>query len=522
VEQKQEEQDLFEKHKVRRKETLFSISRRYNVDMETIRKVNTEVDFTNLRKGTELRIPNDQWFVQNYPASSDEEKQIVSEDSDSLDIGIFVPEEGLCINDKGIGHSRPIRVALLMPFALDETDAVNIKEKVQGGDTIFSVRKDRIISRRSRIFVEFYEGVLLALDKLKKKNVNVDLFVYDISPDTEKVKLVLDSNPELKNVDMIIGPARSDDLPVVSEFAMKHKIKLIYPLSNVNPELKSNPYIFQINTPDTLVFDRMANEIVHQAGDYNILAIVPESDDEYADVFLEKLRKKVFLREFAHNKDIDYKEYKMIGKEDRTNLEALLDPQKKNYVVVPTNSEAAISKIVPTLAGIAEKQNININLFGMTEWLRAQSIDPEDMFTLNAQIFTFFAFDYDSNETRDFIQKYRNWYHTEPHAVSSYFQNSSSSSGYSRYGAWGYDVTYYFLSAVVRRGESFEYCTDPLDVNPVQFNFSFKRISNWGGFYNEGIFLLKFLPEFKVERVPVLSLQSVAPLEDKNNFLENF
>jgi LysM repeat protein/ABC-type branched-subunit amino acid transport system substrate-binding protein len=522
VEQKREEQDLFEKHKVRRKETLFSISRRYNVDMETIRKVNPAIDFTNLRRGTELKIPKDQWFIQNYPAFPKEEKQIVSEDSDSSGIGLFLPEEGLCVNDKGIGHSRPVKVALLMPFALDETETVNILQKVKDGDTIPTIRKDRIISRRSRIFAEFYEGVLLALDKLKKENVNVDLLVYDIAPDTEKVKFVLDSNPELKNVDMIIGPARSDDLSVVSEFAMKHEIKLIYPLSNVNPELNSNPYIFQINTPDTLVFDCMTNEIVRQAGDYNILAIVPEPDDEYADEFLERLRKKVFLKEFSQNKSINYKEYKMIGNEDRTNLGALLDPQKKNYVVVPTNNEATISKIVPTLAGIAEQQKINISLFGMTEWLRSQSIDPEDMFTLNAQIFTFFAFDYDSNETRNFIQKYREWYHTEPHAVSSYFQNSSSSSGYSRYGAWGYDVAYYFISAMARRGENFEYCTDPLDVHPVQFNFSFKRISNWGGFYNQGIFLLKFMPEFKVERVPVLSMQPVSRVEDRNEFFENF
>jgi LysM repeat protein len=516
--QPQSEKELFDRHKVRRKETLFSISRQYNVDMETIRRVNPNVDFSNLKKGTELKIPMDQWFVQNLSGiqeKQEEEKEL----PDYLKVETFIPKERLCENTEGIGHARPARVALLLPFALDQTDEANIIEKVENGETIRTARKYPVIARRSRIFAEFYEGVLLALDELKEKNINVDLSVYDISQGNGDVELVLSSNPELKEVDMIIGPARSDDLDVLSEFSIEHRIKLIYPLSNVNPVLDRNPYVFQVNTPDTLLFDKMTNEIVQQSESYNLLAIIPEEDDPYASAFLSKLRQKVFFNEIALNKEINYREYRMMGKEDMTNLEALLDPLKKNYIVVPTNSEATISKIVPTLAGIADKGKVKISLFGMTEWLRAQSIEPEDMFKLNTQIFTFFAFDYESRKTQSFIEKYRDWYHTEPHAVSSYFQNSSSSSGYSRYGAWGYDVAYYFISALTQRGSYFEYCSDPLlDAQPVQFNFSFKRISNWGGFYNDGIFLLKFLPGYKVDRVPVISFQPVVPIGNSDSY----
>jgi LysM repeat protein len=519
----EDQQNLFERHKVKRKETLFSISRQYNVDMETIRKVNPDVDFSNLKKGTELNIPMDQWFVQNIPGV-EEHDEMVAGVPDSLKVERFIPAKNLCDNNEGIGFSRPAKVAVLLPFALDATDEANVIVKVENGDTIRTPRKYPVISRRSRIFVEFYEGVLLALDKLKEENVNVDLSVYDITQNNGNIELLLNSNPELKEVDIIIGPARSDDLDVVSEFSIKHQIKLVYPLSNVNPVLDRNPYVFQVNTPDTLLFDKMANEIVRQSESYNLLAIIPEGEDPYASAFLDNFRQTVFFNEFSLNKDMNYREYRMMGKEDMTNLEALLDPVKKNFVVVPTNSEATISKIVPTLAGIAEKGKINISLFGMTEWLRAQSIEPEDMFTLNTQLFTFFAFDYESDETQDFIEKYRSWYHTEPHAVSSYFQNSSSSSGYSRYGAWGYDVAYYFISSLTRRGAYFEFCPEPLlDVQPVQFNFSFKRISNWGGFYNDGIFMLRFLPGYKVVRTPVISFQPMLPIEDDdNNTIESF
>lgn len=509
----QPQEDLFEIHRVKRRETLYSISRRFNVDMETIRKVNPGVDFSNLHKGIELKIPRDEWFVKHYPVTHGKDAKRERPSYERALQAVYEPADSMCINKEGLGRMRPVKVALLMPFALDKTEEANILEKVENGDTIRTVRENRIIARRSKVFAEFYEGVLLSLDKLKNENVSVDLSVFDIAPDTEALKLVLESNPEIKEVDLIIGPARSENLEMVSEFAFKHQIKLVYPLSNVNPELDRNPYVFQVNTPDTLVFDKMANEIVRQAEDFNLLAVVPENDDPYANSFLEYLRRKVFFNQFAMNKKIRYNEYRMSGKADKNNIEALLDPDKKNFVIVPTNEEATISKIVPTLAGIVEQDKTDIRLFGMTEWLRAQSIDPEDMFTLKAQIFSFFAFDYDSKETNRFIEKYRDWYHAEPHAVSSYFQNSTSSSGYSRYGAWGYDVSYYFITALARRGENFEYCPDMLDVNPVQFNFCFKRLSNWGGFYNEGIFLLKFLPGFEVKRLPVLSIQPIMPLE---------
>ncbi|WP_291856748.1 LysM peptidoglycan-binding domain-containing protein [Marinilabilia sp.] len=520
--QSAKDQDLFERHKVRRKETLFSISRQYNVDMETIRKVNPDVDFSNLKKGTELNIPKDQWFVQNL-SGVDGEGKVAGTFPDSLKIERFIPSQYLCDNREGIGHARPARVALLLPFALDATDEANTIVKVENGDTIRTPRKYPVISRSSRIFVEFYEGVLLALDELKKQNININLSVYDISQHNGNIELLLKSNPELKEVDMIIGPARSDDLEAVSKFSIEHQIKLVYPLSNVNPVLDRNPYVFQVNTPDTLLFNKMTNEIVRQSESYNLLAIIPEGEDLYASAFMDELRQKVFFNEFSLNKDMNYREYRMMGKEDMTNLEALLDPMKKNFVVVPTNSEATLSKIVPTLAGIAEKGKVKISLFGMTEWLRAQSIEPEDMFTLNTQLFTFFAFDYESEKTHSFIEKYRNWYYTEPHAVSSYFQNSSSSSGYSRYGAWGYDVAYYFISSLTKRGEFFEFCPEPLlEVQPVQFNFSFKRISNWGGFYNDGIFLLKFLPGYKVTRTPVISFQPMTSIGEDGNIIESF
>ena len=52
-----QELDGFKEHKVRRKETLFSLSKKYGVSEEQIKKHNPELYSKNLRRGKRLKIP---------------------------------------------------------------------------------------------------------------------------------------------------------------------------------------------------------------------------------------------------------------------------------------------------------------------------------------------------------------------------------------------------------------------------------------------------------------------------------
>jgi len=236
--QQPEDEDLFDFHKVRRKETLFSISRRYDVDMDIIQKVNPQVDFSNLKKGVVLKIPTDRWFIMHHPGRDGGEAGFATLPEDSIRKMVLVAHDSLCVNAEQIGSViRPVKVALLLPFDLRATQQANIIEKIQNGDTIKTERQNRIIARRSMVFEEFYEGVLIALDRLKKDGVNVELKVYDIASGSTSVESFLRVHEKvLSDVDLIIGPALSEKLKPISDFALKHQIKLVYPLSNVNPE----------------------------------------------------------------------------------------------------------------------------------------------------------------------------------------------------------------------------------------------------------------------------------------------
>jgi LysM repeat protein len=481
--------DLYRTHRVRRRETLFGISRQYHVDIEMIKKLNPDVDFSSLRNGTILRIPTDKWF-----ASRTADALAVPEPI-KPGVGVITEVTGECIVNKTIGYQTPVKVALMLPFGTRESS----RFIAAGADTLAVPREVRAAANMSRTFTDFYSGVLLALDTLKKKGINVELSVYDVSPDTVALRRVL-NDPSLKQANLIIGPAMARELPMVSAFSREHSIPMVFPISNSNPEIRFNPYLFQINSPDSLLFDRMADEIIQQSSGGNLLVILPPDNEVQANRFVRVIKQKAVTSGFSNR--VQYAEYKPDGN-DLVNIQALIASGQKNVIVVPSVREADVSRIIPILAGVRERTRADITLFGLSDWLRMQTIDPEQIHQLNGVIFSNFGIDYSKQDTRDFIRKYRQWYHTEPHAISPYFQISSASSGYSRYGIWGYDVANYFISAIARYGDDFEFCLENFQHNQIQFNFDFKRISNWGGFYNQGIYMLVFKSDLKTERVPL-------------------
>nr|WP_262487144.1 LysM peptidoglycan-binding domain-containing protein [Geofilum rubicundum] len=440
---------LFKTHRVRRRETLYGISREYHVDMEVIKQVNPHINFRDLDRGTRLKIPTDAWFANRT-------NRALAESKDSADL--VLPEDSsyvvvtTCSRNSELGYREPIRVALMLPFDTRQLSVSSFQ-----GDSLQVVREARMASARSRLFTEFYSGVLLALDTLKQRGIDIDLSVYDIAPDTVALKRVL-RDPSLKQAHLIIGPALAHELPLVSAFSREHQIPLVYPLSNTNPELEYNPYLFHINTPDFMVFDKIADEIVRRSAGGQLLVVLPTEAEEQADDFIRLIKQKAGASGFGSQR-VQYREYTP-GNNDLMELQALIATDKPNYVVVPSVRTSDVSRIVPILYGVREKTKANITFFGLSDVLRFQTVDPEQIHALNGTFFRSFGLDYSDRTTQRFIHKYRQWFNTEPHAISPYFQSSDNSSTYSRYGIWGYDVADFFLSAIVEYGEDFDLCLE--------------------------------------------------------------
>ncbi|WP_456437486.1 PBP1 and LysM peptidoglycan-binding domain-containing protein [Psychroserpens sp.] len=68
----------YKKHKVRRKETLFSISQKYGVEIEDIKKANTSLYSKNLRKGDRIKIPRFKTVVNKVSLNNTIKKYVVA------------------------------------------------------------------------------------------------------------------------------------------------------------------------------------------------------------------------------------------------------------------------------------------------------------------------------------------------------------------------------------------------------------------------------------------------------------
>lgn len=101
-------------------------------------------------------------------------------------------------------------VALLLPFQLNQ-DMQQTASK-------------------SRFITDLYAGMKLAQDSLQKQGVNINLYTYDTSADTMSVKRVLDM-PELKQMDLVVGPIYKSTAKVAARFAAQNNINVINPLS---------------------------------------------------------------------------------------------------------------------------------------------------------------------------------------------------------------------------------------------------------------------------------------------------
>ena len=84
--------------------------------------------------------------------------------------------------------------------------------------------------------------------------------------------------------------------------------------------------------------------------------------------------KNLFTEQLNRLTDIGFYKWNF-GEEHLEALKLLLNPDQENIVVLPTSKEADVSKILPTLAALAEQYRITV--IGFPDWQNFTSVDHE-------------------------------------------------------------------------------------------------------------------------------------------------
>lgn len=435
-----------EMHKVKRKETIFSISRMYGISEKELIDANPELKTEKLKKGKFLCIPY--------------KKQ--------LELVIKTPERTPS-NEELFTKSQPatkelgsIDAALVLPFQLD------------------------VANGQQTLMLEYYEGFLLAVDSLKKQGVSINLHVYDTGERTASVENIL-AKPELKQMDVIFGPGHAEHLKPLSDFAKENGIRLVVPFTSKDSEVFTNPYLYQVNTPQSYLYAQVYKLFAEQFAEYNIVFVEINDGKDKTD-YIKGLQQELDTRGIRHQTipmpEI-VEETKGEGEEKEEiitvpGLTNALDSTKHNIIIPTSGTNTALTKLLPLIQLVVrtDETPYQVHLFGYPEWQKYYNDHLQAFYELDTYFYSSFYTNNLLPSSKNFHNKFHNMFNKEMHTT------------YPKYGMLGFDIGYYFLKGLKTYDSKLEENLSTYDIVPVQTGFHFERVNNWGGFINKKVFFI--------------------------------
>lgn len=146
----------------------------------------------------------------------------------------------------------PVACCLLSLFTLAQTP---LRQKVAVFTPLYidsafdgsEYRYDKTFPKFLNPGIEFYQGVQWAIDSLEKKGAPLEIFIYDSRSKKIPLEQRLNNN-ELKDVQMFIAHASSNDVRILATEAQRRKIPFISATFPNDAGITSNPYMVVLNS----------------------------------------------------------------------------------------------------------------------------------------------------------------------------------------------------------------------------------------------------------------------------------
>lgn len=463
------EKDFF-KHQVSKGETLFSLAARFGVDADDLKTINPALYSRSLEIGETILVPK-QLRQVNDSQSNPNSELANRQSTDNAD----------CQPLKR--NFQKYKVALLLPFYLPAesgagkaqlTGKLKLNSPVSGNfsDTLMSIN-GVTIDQKAIGFLEFYEGALLAVDSLQRAGMNIELYVFD-SGTQQKINTLLQLD-EFRELDLIIGPVYPEFQTTVAAFAAKNRIPMVSPLSSAGTFEDTNPYYIKINSSREFQIEQTASYIANTFRNNRIFVLKPSGSSNSPEAKLADLSKQKIIARTGRN---PIQEYSI--QQGTRDLRPLLSTTEENIFIIPTDNEAQVSVAVTNLNALAE--HYPIVLMGTPAFTKLKSIQVENYHRIRLRYLNSNFIDYTKPLVKRFIGQYRETFSGEPSQFS--FQ--------------GFDVSFYFLSALRQFGKDFRNCLYQYPMELTQIDFNFRKQNQMGGYLNQGLFVTAFERNFDV------------------------
>lgn len=513
---------VYYSHVVQERQTLYSISKAYNVTQEEILEANPGLRDSGLKKNSIIMIPvqsalpvKEEESPQQEPTPQQvEQVQNVRESaqasvqkihvvrwyetlkdiadkynvSESAIIAANNLKDGKVKNRQKLIIPTEEYAEILAPETPEEEeedmdletafDDSHLQEEVAPEYTSKSHIRATVLlplkatgSTSSRSNMDFYSGVLLAAREIGESGIDLDMSVYDIANGTYGA-----TKNELEASDIIIGPVAAADITRI--YTVTQDIKALISPLDPKAEQLCGTYSTLIHAPASRMsqYEDLAQWIKEDLVPGDRVIVISEKEARKGD-------EGKILRAAIDSAQIEYipLAYSILeGRKIQEPLEAKMTSEGTNRVIIASESEAFVNDAVRNL-NLTIHNKFDVVLYAPAKIRTFETIEIENFHNTNLHASLTYYIDYNDAEVKQFVKKYRALFNTEP----------------TQFAFQGYDVAKYFIGLCAKYGDGWMQHVE--DAEMLQSTFDIKPSGN--GYINEGIRRIVYGPEYSVRVV---------------------
>lgn len=441
---------------VKKKDTVFGIANKYGLTLPELMDANPEMKREGymLQKGATLFIP----YAKTETSKSKEGNKQGDKNFTTLP----------AIGGKPVVTGQPTSQGNATQAAVP-ADAVKIGVMLPLHD----------VDGDGKRMVEYYRGILMACDYLKKKGISTDVRAWNVPIDADIRTTLLQEGAN--KCDIIFGPLYTKQVASLTGFCKTYGIRLVIPFSISGDDVERNKEVFQVYQSPESLNDATIKAFMKRFT--NVHPIFVDCNDSTS-------RKGAFT--FGLRKELEKRNINYSITNVNSNIEQFAKafvPSKQNVVILNTGRSPQLTAVLNKLDEFDTKYpGAAISLFGYTEWLMYAKYNLERFYKYDTYIPSTFYYNPSATRTQSLEVAYQNWFH-QPMMIAQ-----------PRFAITGYDHAMFFIMGVKAKGKEFNGERQQVNYQPVQTPLNFVKTSR-GGYKNNNFQLIHYTFNHQIESV---------------------
>ncbi len=420
----------FHYHLVEKGETIYKLTKLYDVTKEEIVSSNPEFNGSILSIGNYIKIPKKISDKETMDVILTDSSDNINPDTTTIEINdttkfyndltepIF--KDLFSINSGNKIKDSKLIISVLLPFDISANNKYTYTQE----------RNNQTLSLLpiTELIMDFYAGLLTGIESVGNLGINIELRVFDIGNDTTKI-VELIQNGKIDDSDIIFGPAFRSQVHYLNKNIKNNNTLIVLPFIKDANLLKSYSNNFILQVSNISKYENIANFAKQNPSNKYFVIQGEKETYEY-----EYNMNKKYLIEALGSESL-VKTIKYDGK-DLLDLDNLLCDTSENIVILPFNTETSVMQVFTELFQQKKKE---ITLIGDKSIVDYRNIDPLFYSDLKFTYPSCININYNDSLTQVMVSKYRAEFLCEPR----------------EYAFLAYDAVNYFVRMFAEYGKNF-------------------------------------------------------------------